>query len=79
MLARNYQTRFYCQIDDDTKSCNIEIWSKKFYDIGRDCIIPVHNIHYLDKSRQTPYFINYSKTYIIIWAKISTRDSLWYK
>jgi hypothetical protein len=42
--APNHQTRFYCRIDDDIKSCNVEIWSTNFYDISRDCIIPVHDI-----------------------------------
>jgi hypothetical protein len=43
--APNHKTRFHCQIDDDNKSCNVEIWSKHFYDINRDCIIPVHDIY----------------------------------
>jgi hypothetical protein len=38
-------TRFYCQIDNDNKSCNVEIWSKQFYDLDRDSIIPIHNIY----------------------------------
>ncbi len=42
--APSHQTRFHCQVDDDVRSCNIEVWRKDFYDIGRDCIIPVHNI-----------------------------------
>jgi len=42
--APDHKTRFYCQIDDDDKSCNMELWSNNFYDINRDCIIPVHDI-----------------------------------
>lgn len=44
LLTPSHKTRFYCQVDDDVNSCNIEIWKKEFYNIGRDCIIPVHNI-----------------------------------
>ena len=47
----NNQIRFKFQIKDDTQSCIVENWSTKFYDIGRDCIIPVHNI----LSRFIPY------------------------
>ena len=28
----------------DDKLCNVELWHNDFYDIDRDCIIPVHNI-----------------------------------
>ncbi|GBC30749.2 hypothetical protein GLOIN_2v1786147 [Rhizophagus irregularis DAOM 181602=DAOM 197198] len=42
--AENRKTRFYFKIDDDANSCNIELWSDKFYEMGRDCIIPIHNI-----------------------------------
>jgi hypothetical protein len=42
--APNYQTRFNFQIKDDPQSCIVEIWSREFYDIDRDSIIPVHNI-----------------------------------
>ncbi|PKK51795.1 hypothetical protein RhiirC2_803269 [Rhizophagus irregularis] len=30
--------------DNDNNSCNIELWKLEFYEIGRDCIIPIHNI-----------------------------------
>jgi hypothetical protein len=36
--------RYYCQIDNDIKSCNIELWFNEFYDMSRDSIIPIHNI-----------------------------------
>jgi hypothetical protein len=39
------QKRFHCQINNDNDSCNIEIWKHDFYSIGRDSIIPVHNIY----------------------------------
>ena len=42
--AENYKTRFHCKIGDDDKSCNIELWKSEFYEVGRDCIIPIHNI-----------------------------------
>ena len=41
MPVLTHQIRFYLQINND---CNVEIWTKDFYDISRDCIIPVHNI-----------------------------------
>jgi hypothetical protein len=39
-----HKVRFHFQVNDDVQSCNVEIWSTNFYDISRDCIIPVHNI-----------------------------------
>ena len=36
-------TRFHFSIDDD-ENCNVELWENSFYPIGRDCIIPIHNI-----------------------------------
>jgi len=42
--AENHKTRFYCKINNDDKSCNIELWKFEFYEMGRDCIIPIHNI-----------------------------------
>ncbi|CAG8667672.1 6785_t:CDS:2, partial [Funneliformis mosseae] len=44
LLAEDYKTRFYCKIDGNDNSCNIELWKKNFYDLSRDCIIPVHSI-----------------------------------
>ena len=41
----NNKTRFHCNIGkNDIKSCNIELWKSEFYEAGRDCIIPIHNI-----------------------------------
>lgn len=40
----DHRTRYYCQVDNDIKSCNIELWSKEFYEMARDSIIPIHNI-----------------------------------
>src|SRR5438270_12277609 len=31
-------------IDDDEKTCNVELWKNEFYSYGRDSIIPVQNI-----------------------------------
>ena len=43
--ADDRRSRFHCQIDkEDMKICNIELWKKDFYELSRDCIIPVHNI-----------------------------------
>ena len=43
--ADDTRTRFHCQIGtDDTNICNIKLWKRSFYELGRDCIIPVHNI-----------------------------------
>lgn len=43
--APNYQKRFYCQVENDINICNIELWKNRFYEIGRDSIIPIHNIY----------------------------------
>jgi hypothetical protein len=42
--VQNHKIRYYCQVDDDIKSCNIELWSNEFYNVSRDSIIPIHNI-----------------------------------
>ncbi|GBC02643.1 hypothetical protein RclHR1_04730004 [Rhizophagus clarus] len=42
--AKDRKTRFYCKNDDDINSCNIELWNDEFYEMGRDCIISIHNI-----------------------------------
>jgi hypothetical protein len=65
--AANYQTRFHFQINNDNQSCNVEIWSRDFYDISRDCIIPVHNI--LDRFIPSSYEIG-KKNPIICMAVI---------
>ena len=38
------RNQFHCQIDGNLKIYNIELWNKSFYDLGRDCIIPIHSI-----------------------------------
>lgn len=43
--AEDQQKRFQCRVNNDNNSCNIEIWKYDFYNIGRDSIIPVHNIY----------------------------------
>jgi hypothetical protein len=43
--APNRHTRFYTSIDEDEKSSNIELWQTDFYDLGRDCLIPIHYIY----------------------------------
>lgn len=40
----DHRIRYHCQVDNDIKSCNIELWSNEFYEMGRDSIIPIHNI-----------------------------------
>jgi hypothetical protein len=43
--AEDTRSRFHCQVGiDDTSICNVELWKKDFYELSRDCIIPVHNI-----------------------------------
>src|SRR5205823_9723679 len=43
--VKDHKIRYYCQVDDDDiKSCNVELWSNEFYKLGRDSIIPIHNI-----------------------------------
>jgi hypothetical protein len=37
-------TRYHFSIDDEERSCNVELWNTNFYPESRDCIIPVHNI-----------------------------------
>jgi len=44
MPVPDHRKRFHFQINNDIKSCNVEIWTKDFCNIDRDCIIPVHNI-----------------------------------
>lgn len=43
--AEDQQKRFYCRVNNDNNSCNIELWKYDFYNTGRDSIIPVHNIY----------------------------------
>jgi hypothetical protein len=43
--APNQQIRFYTSIDGNEKSSNIELWQNEFYDIGRDCLIPIHYLY----------------------------------
>jgi hypothetical protein len=61
----NHQTRFYCRIENDDRSVNIELWKdEQFYELSRDRIIPVHNIY----SRFIPAkFIVGKKTEKHIW------------
>ncbi|GET00117.1 hypothetical protein GLOIN_2v1786477 [Rhizophagus clarus] len=44
-LAPNQKTRFYTSIDGDEKSSNIELWRNEFYEIERDCLIPIHYLY----------------------------------
>ena len=44
-LALNQRTWFYTSIDDNEKSSNIELWQNEFYDIERDCLIPIHYLY----------------------------------
>ena len=38
-------TRFYTSIDGNERSSNIELWKNEFYDIERDCLIPIHYLY----------------------------------
>ena len=43
--AEDIRSRYHYQIDNNNiRICNIELWKKEFYELGRDCIIPIHNI-----------------------------------
>ena len=42
--VQDHTIRYHCQVDDDIKLCNMELWSNEFYNVGRDSIIPIHNI-----------------------------------
>jgi hypothetical protein len=43
--ADERKSRFHCQIDrGGANITNVELWKKKFYELSRDCIIPIHNI-----------------------------------
>ena len=42
--VKDPEIRYYCQVGDDVKSCNIELWTNEFFDLSRDSIIPIHNI-----------------------------------
>lgn len=39
------KARFYTSIDGNEKSSNIELWQNEFYDIERDCLIPIHHLY----------------------------------
>ena len=43
--ATTRQTRFYTSIDTEEECSNIELWENDFYDLSRDCLIPIHNIY----------------------------------
>lgn len=42
--ARSSSIRYHFSIDDDIKTCNVELWENSFYPISRDNLIPIHNI-----------------------------------
>lgn len=42
--VQEHKIRYYCQVDDNINSCNIELWCNEFYEMSRDSIIPIHNI-----------------------------------
>jgi hypothetical protein len=54
--VQDHKIRYYCQVDDDDiKSCNIELWSNEFFKLGRDSIIPVHNV--LSKFIKSKFYV----------------------
>ena len=54
--VQDHKIRYYCQVDDDDiNSCNIELWSNEFYNLGRDSIIPVHNV--LSKFIKSKFYV----------------------
>ena len=42
--AETSNIRYYFGIDDEDKTCNVELWKNEFFPDGCDCIIPVQNI-----------------------------------
>ena len=67
--ADNRRSQFYCQIgNDNEKICNIELWKRDFYELSRDCIIPIHSIlgrfiagtMKIGKKKSQRIFISYS-------------------
>jgi hypothetical protein len=42
--ASSSSIRYHFSINDDVKTCNVELWENSFYPDSRDNIIPVHNI-----------------------------------
>ena len=56
--------RYHCQVDDDIKSCNIELWSNEFYKMRRDSIIPIHNI--LGKFIKYKFYARTKKEYMAV-------------
>ena len=58
--VQDHKIRYYCQVDDDDiNSCNIELWSNEFYNLGRDSIIPVHNV--LSKFIKSKFYVGVTK------------------
>jgi len=58
--VQDHKIRYYCQVDDDDiKSCNIELWSNEFFELGRDSIIPVHNV--LSKFIKSKFYVGVTK------------------
>jgi hypothetical protein len=54
--VQDHKIRYYCQVDDDDiKSCNIELWSNEIFKLGRDSIIPVHNV--LSKFIKSKFYV----------------------
>lgn len=43
--APNRQTRFYTSFNTEEECSNIELWENDFYDLSRDCLIPIHNVY----------------------------------
>jgi len=42
--SANVRYHFDIVDDEETETCNVQLWKTGFYPEGRDCIIPVHNI-----------------------------------
>ena len=42
VAAEDRRSWFHCQIDKEI--CNIELWKNNFYELGHNCIIPIHNL-----------------------------------
>src|SRR5207247_1127548 len=42
--AETSKVQYYFSIDDDKKTCNVELWKNKFYSYCSDSIISIQNI-----------------------------------
>ena len=64
--VRDHRIRYHFQVDNDIKSCNIELWTNEHFTMGRDSIIPIHNI----LGKFVKYNINIGKRKLIKYMAV---------